>query len=246
MAPIAYCGTPPEAAELLARFNFDPVLIGVLIVLAAGHYALVSQSSMRRLALIGWAIAAAAFLSPLCALSVALFSARVAQHMMLVLVAAPLIAAAWPASIGPTSTRRLWITTALLIIAFWFWHMPVPYDATFVSTPLYWLMHVSLFGSSILLWRELLHHEPGATASALMAGTLTSVQMGLLGATLSLAGRPLFDAHVLSAPLWGFTPLQDQQLGGFIMWVPGLLLFLWTAMRSLRRLFVVLEGTHAA
>jgi hypothetical protein len=30
------------------------------------------------------------------------------------------------------------------------------------------------------------------------------------------------------------------------MWVPGILLFLWTALRSLRRLFGMLEGTHAA
>ncbi len=55
-------------------------------------------------ALAGWLIAASALLSPLCALSVALFSARVAQHMILVLVAAPLIGMAWPRH-RPQSTR---------------------------------------------------------------------------------------------------------------------------------------------
>lgn len=246
MLPVAYCGTPPDPAELWTRFNLDPVLIGVLLLIAVGHCALVSNPSMRRSALIGWGIAAAAFLSPLCALSVALFSARVAQHMILVLIAAPFIATALPASTARNNTRGLWIATALFFAALWVWHMPLPYDATFLSTPLYWLMHVSLFGSSILLWRELLHHKPERTASALLAGMLTSMQMGLLGATLSLAAHPLFAAHVLSAPAWGLTPLQDQQLGGVIMWVPGIGLFLWAAMRSLRRLFVVLEGTHAA
>jgi putative membrane protein len=246
MPSIPYCGTPPAPGELLTRFNLDPVLIGMLLLMAVGHRALVRDPNLRTRALAGWAVAAAAFVSPLCALSVALFSARVVQHMILVLVAAPLIAAALPASIARTSAQRLWITTAVFFAALWFWHMPRPYDATFTSTPLYWAMHLTLFGSSILLWRELLHHASGQTAVALAAGTLTSVQMGLLGATLSLAGRPLFDVHFLTAPLWGFTPLQDQQLGGVVMWVPGILLFLWTALRSLQRLFGVLERTNAA
>jgi putative membrane protein len=246
MPPIPYCGLPPHPGELLTRFNLDPVLIAALFLLALAHLVLARDAHTRTRALLGWTIAAAAFLSPLCALSVALFSARVAQHMVLVLVAAPLIAAALPVSLARASTQRLWTAALLFFMALWLWHMPRPYDATFTSTPLYWLMHITLFGSAILLWGELLHHASEQTTAALAAGTLTSIHMGMLGATLSLAGRPLFDVHLLTAPLWGFTPLQDQQLGGVVMWVPGILLFLWTALRSLQRLFAVLERTNVA
>lgn len=246
MPPIPYCGTPPLPGELLARFNLDPVLIGSLLALAVLHRMLSSDPRMRIRALAGWMVAAVAFLSPLCALSVSLFSARVAQHMLLVLIAAPLIALAWPISIPRRGAHWIWSTTGLFFAALWFWHMPRPYDATFASTPMYWLMHITLFGSGILLWRELLHEGTEHTHSVLLAGFITSTQMCLLGAMLSLAGHPLFDVHFLTAPVWNLTALQDQQLGGIIMWVPGIFLFLWTMLRSLQRLFSLVDRTNAA
>jgi putative membrane protein len=188
-------------------------------------------------------LAAAALVSPLCALSVSLFAARITQHMLLLLVAAPFIALALPNA--RVSRSRLGILTGIFFGALWFWHMPTPYDATFTSTALYWVMHVTLFGSAILLWRELLQHRPEDTGAVLFCGLLTSMQMSLLGALLTLAGHPQFSVHFATALLWGFTPLQDQQLGGTIMWVPGIALFLWAALRSLRRLWAMLEAPKA-
>ncbi len=68
------------------------------------------------------------------------------------------------------------------------------------------------------------------------------MQMGLLGAVLTFAGHPLFWPHLLTAPLWGLTALRDQQLGGVFMWVPGIGLFLFAALRSLSRLWSTLES----
>jgi putative membrane protein len=194
----------------------------------------------------GWLVAAAALLSPLCALSVALFSARVAQHMLLVLVAAPLIAIALPRTHGSTKSWPLWASTVVFFIALWFWHMPVPYEATFTSVGAYWAMHLTLFGTSILLWRELLDHSPRQTAQVLAAGTLTFVQMGLLGAVLTFADRPMFQWHLMTTQSWGLTPLQDQQLGGTVMWIPGIVLFLWTAIRSIVRMWESMERARPA
>jgi putative membrane protein len=239
--PLPYCGTPPDPGELLSRFNLDPVLLLGLAVLLAVHLGRVRHR--RGLALAGWTVATAALVSPLCALSVALFSARVAQHMILVLVAAPLIAVALPS--GPTPpahfARQLWLATTLFFVSLWFWHMPVPYEATFSATWIYWTMHGTLFGSAVLLWRALLHHPPARTTDVLAAGALSSIQMGLLGAVLTFAGRPLFSRHLLTSPLWGLTPLHDQQLGGVFMWVPGIALFLFAAIRSLSQLWRMLE-----
>jgi putative membrane protein len=140
----------------------------------------------------------------------------------------------------------LWSTTLFFFAALWFWHMPAPYDATFSATWIYWTMHGTLFGSALLLWRTLLHHPPARTTDVLAAGALTSIQMGLLGAVLTFAGHPLFYRHLLTSSLWGLTPLRDQQLGGVLMWVPGIALFVFAAVRSLSRLWRALEMENPA
>ncbi len=247
MSPNAlpYCGAAPHPGELLERFNLDPALLASLALLAIFHARYVKGTS-RIIALSGWAIATVAFCSPLCALSVALFSARIGQHMILVLLAAPLIALAWPA--GPSGPRigHTWTLAAGFFAFLWLWHMPAPYDATFSSTRLYWLMHLSLFGSAILLWRDLLHHSAARAAEVLVIGTLTSMQMGLLGAILTFASRPLFFWHLTTTTPWGLSALRDQQLGGVLMWVPGIAFFLFVALRSVGRLWKLLEAEKAA
>jgi putative membrane protein len=244
MSTLPYCGTPPSPGELVERFNLDPVLIAALIVLACAHVYGIFESNRRgrALAACGWLVAALALISPLCALSVSLFSARIAQHMILLLVAAPLVAISWPRQSYSEAGWPLWTAASAFMVSLWCWHMPTPYAATFTSTGVYWAMHITLFGSGVVLWRELIHHPPRRTALVLAAGLLSSVQMGLLGAVLALARRPLFYPHFTTTQIWGLTPLQDQQLGGTLMWVPGILLFLWVAIRSLRRLWSTLEG----
>jgi putative membrane protein len=248
---LPYCGFAPVPGALLGRFNLDPVLIAALVILCAWQLWAVRHSAvdwrLRQLfALAGWILAATAFLSPLCALSVALFSARVAQHMLLVLVAAPLIAMTSPRTRPSSHPAALWVAASLFFLALWYWHMPLPYDETFRSVAAYWAMHISLFGSGILLWRELLHHPPERIGAVLAASMATFLQMGLLGAVLTLASRPLFPWHSLTTQVWGLSPLQDQQLGGALMWVPGIALFLWSALRSLARLWGSLERAHPA
>jgi putative membrane protein len=234
---LPYCGTPPLPSEILGRFNLDPILIGCLLTLAGLHVRAVRRSGEAGYVAGGWLVAAAAFISPLCALSVSLFSARIGQHMILILIAAPLIAVGLPLRGLYRSRWRSWTVAGGFFALLWFWHMPLPYEATFASTPVYWSMHVTLFGSAILLWREILHHSSERAFAALAVGVLSSMQMGLLGAILTLAEHPLFAPHLLTTQAWGFTPLEDQQLGGALMWVPGVGLFLWTSLRSLQRLW---------
>jgi putative membrane protein len=233
---LPYCGIAPLPGELLSRFNLDPVLMLALALLLIFHLRVLRKGGGRGFAAAGWLVAAAALLSPLCALSVSLFTARVAQHMLLALVAAPLIAIGMP-KVHDRGSWPLWASGVGFLVALWFWHMPVPYDETFASTPIYWLMHITLFGSAVFLWRELLHHSRRHTAQAIGVGMLTSMQMGLLGAVLALSDHPLFFAHLTTAQAWGLTALQDQQLGGIVMWVPGVVLFLWMAVRSMGRLW---------
>ncbi len=247
MTELPYCGAPPLPGELLARFNTDPVLIAALIAIAGLHcWAARRLPGRQRLCgLLGWIIAAAALISPLCALSVALFAARIGQHMILALIAAPLIAVALPAQ-APRTAWPLWLSALAFFGALWFWHMPLPYEATFQSTTVYWCMHLSLFGSAIAFWHTFLHHSRAHALDAFVAGTLTSVQMGLLGAFLSLADHAMFRWHLLTTQAWHLTPLQDQQLGGVLMWVPGIAIFLWVTLRALARVWTEMDGARIA
>lgn len=242
---LPYCGAAPVPGQLLSRFNLDPILIGALVSACGWQWHALPEARVRLVALGGWVIAAAAFLSPLCALSVSLFSARVAQHMILILAAAPLIAMGLPRR-QAGDAWPMWAATTVFFLALWIWHMPVPYDATFSSIGIYWCMHATLFGGAIFLWRELLHHPADRTVAALAAGTFTFLHMGLLGAVLAFAAQPMFKWHFSTTYAWGLTPLEDQQLGGVFMWVPGIALFLWTAIRSIARLWQSIEHTKPA
>ncbi len=244
VAQVPYCGAPPLPDALLTRFNLDPVLMALLLVVASLHILLSADRRARQYALCGWGLAAFAWISPLCALSVALFSARVAQHMILILAAAPLLALALPAAPPHFARPRLWSACSAFFIALWFWHMPRPYDATFASTPVYWAMHATLFGSAIWLWREILQSSRDHALEAVAAGAFTSMHMGLLGAVLTMAVRPLFFWHLTTTQAWSLSPLEDQQLGGVFMWVPGIGLFLWAALRTLDRLRGAFEDAH--
>jgi putative membrane protein len=235
-ASLPYCGTPPLPGTLLERFNLDPVLIVVLIAAAAWHLTRLRGDPSRWRALCAWTSVAIALVSPLCALSVALFSARVGQHMLLLLTAAPLLGLTLPAPRLRHRRMEIWVTSLFLMLALWFWHMPAPYQATFESTSAYWLMHVTLFGSGVWFWRALLGSGRAHTADALVAAAMTSMQIGLLGAVLAMASHPLFFNHFTTTQVWGLTPLADQQLGGVIMWVPGIALFLWATLRGLSTL----------
>lgn len=241
--PIPYCGLPPIPAELWSRWNLDPILI-ICLAICAVAYAICIASSPRarfyvpvwRQAIFyaGWSITTFALISPLCPLSVSLFSARVGQHMVLVLLAAPLVAIGrplamigmlWPRSFQPHAAAPL-CAAAVFAIMLWFWHSPAPYAETFRSTLAYWIMHITVFGTAVWLWSSLVDAPLDAAVRVVFAGLISSIQMGFLGALITFAARPFYTPHLLTTTIWGLTPLQDQQLGGAIMWVPGCVIFL--------------------
>jgi putative membrane protein len=243
---LPYCGTPPSPETLLSRFNLDPVLIAALVAGASLHWLYLRRRDGIYLAGAGWAVTILALISPLCALSVSLFAARVGQHMALILCAAPLLALATPAVSLRWARPSLWLATLSFFAALWFWHMPGPYDATFERTSIYWAMHLTLFGSAVALWRALLRSPRQFGGDVLLAGSLTSMQMGFLGAILTTSSRALYFPHLATTQVWGLTPLQDQELGGVLMWVPGIALFLWAAIFALGRLRMRAERTKPA
>jgi putative membrane protein len=224
-----YCGDPPTVSALMGRWNLDPVLIAVLVtgllVWAQLNAERARPPAWRQAAfLTGWALGAAALISPLCALSVSLFSARVGQHMLLTTLVAPLMALGLPA---PQSglLRNPLIAALAFTAAFWVWHAPGPYTATFQSDAVYWAMHLTTFGAALYLWRAVFNAPRHRLIEALAATFIAGFQMALLGAVITFLPRAVYPPHLLTTLAWGLTPLQDQQIAGVIMWVPAGALF---------------------
>jgi putative membrane protein len=224
---VAYCGPAPLPGDLLLAWNLDPpLLVGLALLCCA---------VARRPSPAGWgllALAVLVFVSPLCALTAALFSARVVHHVLLIAVIAPLLVLAFP----PRGPGRLPLPLLVLLHAatVWAWHAPAAYSLALATVPGYWLMQATLLGSAWALWRAVLltPDHPLAGLSALIA---TVAQMGLLGALLTFAPEPLYLLHLTTTAPWGLTPLADQQLGGLVMWAPALLPYLAAAVLAGRR-----------
>ena len=226
---IAYCGLPPVPAELAQAWNFDPPLLAALSCVAL----LVGGLARHRRA--GWAaflLLVIVFVSPLCALTSALFSARVLHHVVLIAMVAPLLVLAFPPRRSlPLSPGAVFLLHWACV---WLWHAPGPYVWALDTVAGYWLMQASLLLTAWLLWREVL--GPTATPGrglALLVGTVA--QMGLLGALLVFAPEPLYLVHLTTTGPWGLSPLQDQQLGGLAMWVPAMLPYLAVALHIVWR-----------
>jgi len=230
---IAYCGPAAVPEDFWLRWNGDPLLLAALAGLA---FAVGRGHSANARA--GWgaiALMLLVFVSPLCALASALFSARVFHHVLLVAAVAPLLALAFP--LRRLGSPSLAILVAVNAIILWLWHAPAPYEWGLASVPTYWLMQGSLLVSAWLMWRAILAPtaEPGP---ALLALAATIGQMGLLGALIVFAPRPVYLVHLASTAPWGLSPLTDQQLAGLLMWVPAMLPYLgvglWLAWSNLR------------
>ena len=228
-----YCGPPPLPQAIWTSWNADPVLIVACLAMAV---ALGGDRAGR----LGVLVLAIAFVSPLCALSSALFSARVVHHVLLVAVAAPLLAKSVPAErTGPVA-----VPFALATAALWFWHLPAAYDLALSNKGVYWAMQVTLTGSAVWFWRGVFaaHRPPVDAVLFILAGF---AQMGMLGAILTFAPDPLYAAHAVAPLDWGLTPLADQQLGGLLMWVPAGLPYAVAAIVVARRGWSGLQGGTA-
>lgn len=239
-----YCGPAPVPADLLGRWNLDPLLICAMIAAALLHLLLLLQQNHERSQQwwwfgATWLLLWALFVSPLCALSSALFSVRVAHHIILVAVVAPCAIMALPSRwrAVPISEGALAAVIVVHTVTVWSWHEPSLYAFALSQHLIFWAMQLSLFGTALLLWLIVL--SPRVTLFSSVIGLLaTMVQMSLLGAIITFAQRALYAPHFDSTEPFGLTALEDQQLAGLIMWVPAVLPYLAAAL--------ILLGLHLA
>jgi putative membrane protein len=200
----------------------------------------------------GWLALFVALLSPLHPWGEVLFSAHMTQHEVLMLVAAPLLVlgrplvpflwalpARWRPAIGGLgklkSVQRAWraltnplVAWAVHALALWVWHIPALFQATLASDFIHTLQHLSFLGSALLFWWALIHGRRGLMGygAAVLYMFTTSVHSGVLGALITFARSSWYPVYADSTASWGLTPLEDQQLGGLIMWIPAAVVYI--------------------
>jgi putative membrane protein len=187
-----------------------------------------------------------ALISPLHALGEQLFTAHMVEHEVLLTVAAPLLVLGRPiggmlwglprparVSVGRVlrtrAARRIWsalvdpaVATLLHATTLWIWHMPRLYEAALSDPILHWLQHLGFLVTAVLFWWSLIQRGGrrmfGVSVFYLFATALSS---GFLGILLTVSPVPLYPSQSAAAAAWNLTALEDQQLAGLIMWVPG-------------------------
>ena len=200
----------------------------------------------------GWLSLLLALVSPLHRLGDALFSAHMLQHEILILVSAPLFAASHPSVTLlyalPKTQRRVvgravsslerggvmqivltplvaWLGHAA---ALWLWHIPALYQETLRSEWIHALQHLSFFVTALIFWSAL--YGSGRAMMGYGAAVFyvfgTAVHSGALGALLTFSTVLWYPLYAGRTSSWGLTPLEDQQLGGLIMWVPSSIVFI--------------------
>ena len=177
------------------------------------------------------------------------------QHMLFMLVVAPLWALArplpqWRAVCGPL-LQPLWrgvlrvgrypMPLAMLHGALiWIWHSPSLYILALENLWWHMLEHASFLFSAWLFWWACLRAPPRQVPQALLAILLTLMHTGLLGALLTFGNSSFYGAE---------RDLADQQLAGLLMWVPGGLVYLaaagWITWRWLARSWRHQQGAQA-
>lgn len=195
----------------------------------------------------GWwwsamAVLAVALVSPLDTLADSLLSFHMVQHLLLGLVAPLFVVRARPVRVlshllQPAVRRDLgrfagrlrrarWAAGAVIvghIGVWWIWHVPGLYDAAVAHDPVHLLEHLTLFGTGLGLWG--LAWPAGPVRQRGGAGVLvvflSAFGTGGLAALLTLSTTARYATDAATANAWGLTRLDDQQLAGALMWVPG-------------------------
>lgn len=207
----------------------------------------------------GLAVLAVALVSPLDPLGEVLFSAHMVQHLLLILVAAPLLVLGapevallwvlpvrWRARVGRAwrwatraggggrggEAKAALVAVTVATAVLWTWHVPDLYDLAVRNETWHAVEHATFLGTAVLFWATVLRiriRDRVGNGLRVLYVFAMVVQGSVLGALITFASRPLYRSHASIPEAWGLEPLVDQQLAGLLMWVPPTLLYVGVA-----------------
>ena len=202
---------------------------------------------------IGWTVLALALLSPLHWLSDQLLSAHMVEHELIMAVAAPLLVLSRPLGVFAWAIPQTWrvafaqmfvipilaglgsepiAATALHSATIWAWHVPSLFDAALANRWVHMAQHVSFLATALLFWWAVLNVPLARRGVAAFHLFATMLALTSLGALMTLSSHPLY-ASYHAHQVFQLSALEDQQLAGLIMWVPGCAIYAVAALALL-------------
>ena len=252
----------PTPASLALGWRFEPLVVVALVAAALGWLAIVTRVGRLHPDRPVPVLRSAAFLGGLAAIAVALlsgierydttlFSVHMVQHLLLLLVAAPLLALAAPVTqllraASPTARRRwllpilhstpvaalghpvvAWVTFTLVT---WVSHFSPLFDLALENEGVHQLEHFAFLASGLMFWWPVVAADPAPRRLGYPARAMyVLLQMPLssfLGMAILFASTPLYPHYASLGAPYGSLPLADQQLAGGIMWLAGDVVFI--------------------
>jgi putative membrane protein len=163
------------------------------------------------------------------------------QHLVLIFVVAPLLVAGTPGwmlrpalgipGVGPVARWLTRPTHAFVIFNAMMagWHLPVFYNLAMAVHPVHIVEHLMFLAAAVLMWWPFLSPLPElprlAYPGQMLYCFLMSIPMSIVAIYIAMADHVLYPAYEAAPRIWGLSPLEDQQLGGLIMWIPGGIVF---------------------
>ena len=198
--------------------------------------------------LAGWTVTALALVSPVHAEGARSFAMHMFEHELLMLGGAPLLVLSRPLPVMlwafPHDTRRIlgrlvltsgvnrsWavlthpgVATMAQAVALWLWHAPALFGLALAGEGWHIVQHLCFMVTALLFWASMLdearmRHHP---MTAVVGLFFTALVSGALGALMAFSASPWYVGYArLGMTPFGLTPVEDQQLAGLLMWIPG-------------------------
>ncbi len=256
------------AAAALASWNLDPRVLAMLLALAVIYTRgwirvrrLVRRDNDGQRLLFFWAAVSVVFIateSPLDSIDNLSLAAHMTQHLLLMMIAPPLVLLADPAlpmlrglpksivkeGLGPFLTWPLlrsffewltapYVTWILFAVSTIGWHVPYFYEKALAAPSWHAIQHASFFWTGLLFWWPVIRPGPGKYRWPLWIGVPYLLSADMVNTALSaffiFSGRVLYPSYE-AVGLGGMSARDDQTLAGAIMWVPGSIIYLLPAV----------------
>ncbi len=264
-SPVAAHGNAapaPVLPDVLLAWSFDPTIVLPLVLAGATYLLAVRRvdrahplSPIRPARIAAWFAGLGAIWlalqSPIERYDTTLFSVHMVQHLLLTLVAAPLLALGAPITLllraaRPGTRRRVllpilhsWpiraltfpvVTWLLFAGAMWGTHFSPVFNASLEEPLVHQLEHAAYLVAGCLFWWPVIGLDPSPWRMSEPVRVLyTFLQMpqnSFLGLAIASATAPLYEHYATLQREWGPSALVDQQMAGAVMWVGGDLIFL--------------------
>ena len=171
-----------------------------------------------------------------------LFSAHMVQHLLLTMVVTPLLIVGTPAAmLRPalaypvinriakriTTGGAAFVLFNVVLIA---WHLPPLYNLAMANHDVHIVQHLTFLVTSVLMWWPLLSRMPELPALSrplqILYVCLLMIPMSVVGMIITYADSVLYPAYEVAPRMWGLSPMEDQLIGGLIMWIPGSFIYI--------------------